>query len=58
MAPDESFGCAGYVVGYSILTGAAAVLFTSEKESFSDFGCATIGKKIGKVVPLDRLLQL
>jgi hypothetical protein len=58
IAWDESFGCAGYVVGYSVLAGVAAVLFTNEGESFSDFGCATIGKNIGKVVPLDRLLQL
>jgi hypothetical protein len=58
MAPDESFGFAGYVVGYSAQAGVAAVLFRSEGKQFSDFGCTAIGKKIGKVVPLNRLLQL
>jgi hypothetical protein len=58
IAQDESFGCAGYVVGFSAMTRVAAVLFTSEGDQFTDFGCGTIGKKLGTIVPLDRLLQL
>jgi hypothetical protein len=58
IAQDESFGCTGYVVGFSQMTRTAAVLFMSESEGFSDFGCGTIGAKIGKVVSLDAILQL
>jgi hypothetical protein len=58
IASDESFGCSGYIVGLSATTKVAAVLFTSEGEQFTDFGCGTIGKKIGAIVPLDRLLQV
>jgi hypothetical protein len=58
VAPDESFGLAGYAVGTSPGDRTAAVLFTQENAAFTNFGCPEITKKIGKVVPLSALLQL
>jgi hypothetical protein len=58
IANDESFGCARSIVGYARMTRVAAVLFMREDDGFSDFGCGTIGRKIGKVISLDSPPQL
>jgi len=57
IAPDESFGLIGFVVGYSSKKRLAAVVVSSEDESFSTFGCLN-GKRRGIVVAFEDLCQV
>jgi hypothetical protein len=57
VAPDDSFGCAGYVVGFSEMTRLAAVLVTRENAAFAPF-TGEVARRLGVVVSLDALIQL
>jgi hypothetical protein len=57
IAPDESFGCVGFIVGYSRVTGLAAVILAREKHEFTTLG-NLIPSRTGIVTDLGSLLQL
>jgi hypothetical protein len=57
MAPDASFGCVGFIVGYSKVTGLAVVILARENPEFTTLG-GMIPKRTGIVTGLGSLLQL